>query len=658
MLLLAVLGLSGLLPAVRAEAVLAPPPMLALDGLAPVPQALVATVAKYADIRGHRFMDWHPTRREMLISHREAGDSIAQLYRLGAPGAALERISTGSEPIGLARYEPGQGRYLLVSRGTGGNEAFQIYRLDLADGKKTLLTDPSERYAFGGWLRTSGKALFTAVPLDRTAASGQRDAIQTAVWVVDPLRPEERRKIAELPGAGWWANLVSEDERHAVFTRYQSASRSEVWLLDLATGALRRVLPQHDQDPPATFLASGLSADAGMLYFLTDSFGEFRQMARLHLPSGTVQQVDTGLNWDVDDASLARNGKHLALVYNVDGLRALRVVDTETLRVVHFADLPPGGVLGVAFDPLGEELMVAMDSARGPGEVMGVRAGGGVERWTRPVVPQGLDTARFADQQRISWRSFDGLPISGLIARPMRSFPGRRPVVISIHGGPEAQSTAGFLGRWNYLIEERGVVMIFPNVRGSSGYGKGFLALDNGVLRENAVKDIGALLDWVREQPDLDPDRVAVMGASYGGYMALATTIHYGDRIRCAINIVGITHFVSFLERTESYRRDLRRAEYGDERDPAMRRFLDAISPLSQAERLQRPLLVVHGRNDPRVPVSEAEQLVERMKTTRVPVWSMLAGNEGHGFVRRENADFQFYAMLVFLERYLLAERF
>lgn len=648
--------------AAGAQEMLSPPAQLMLDGVEPIPQTLARAVEKYAEIRGHRFMDWHPTRREMIVSHRGEGDSAPQLYRLRAPGGALERLTQGSESISLARYEPRHGNYLLIARGSGGDEAFQIFRLDLSDGAQTLLSDPSQRHAFGAWMRRSGKVLLSSVPLDRTAAAGRRESVDTTLWLVDPLRPGQRLKLADLPGSGWWLTQVSEDERFAVLTRYISVSASEVWMLELASGSLQRLLPRGGEAPvqgsaesPGAYLATALSVEMRWLYFLTDRFGEFRQMARLDLVSGAVERIDTGIDRDVGEASLSSDGKRLALVHNVDGLKVLKLIDTATLGAIPLGDLPPGGVLDVAFHPESAELMVAMDRAQGPAEILGVRADRGIEQWTKAVVPPGLDPSRFVDQRLISWKSFDGLRIHGLIARPSRTFGGRRPVLINIHGGPEAQSSAGFLGRWNTLVEEFGVVMVFPNVRGSSGFGKRFLALDNARLREDAVKDIGALLDWLREQPDLDADRVAVVGGSYGGYMALATSIHYGTRIRCAISIVGITHFVSFLERTESYRRDLRRAEYGDERDPAMRGFLDSISPLTQADRILSPLFVIHGRNDPRVPVSEAEQLVARMKTTQVPVWYLRADNEGHGFVRKENADFQFYAMVMFLQKHLLS---
>jgi dipeptidyl aminopeptidase/acylaminoacyl peptidase len=199
-----------------------------------------------------------------------------------------------------------------------------------------------------------------------------------------------------------------------------------------------------------------------------------------------------------------------------------------------------------------------------------------------------------------------------------------------------------------------GVAILYPNVRGSSGYGKTFLQLDNGYLREDSVKDIGALLDWIGTQPDLDSDRILVAGGSYGGYMSLAVATYYGDRIRASIDIVGISNFVTFLEKTESYRRDLRRVEYGDERDPQMREFLLNISPLNNAHKIQKPLFVVHGQNDPRVPLNEAEQIVAIVRQNNIPVWYLVAKDEGHGFAKKKNTDFLFYATVRFIQEYLL----
>ncbi|MGC8714885.1 MAG: alpha/beta hydrolase family protein, partial [Leptodesmis sp.] len=254
----------------------------------------------------------------------------------------------------------------------------------------------------------------------------------------------------------------------------------------------------------------------------------------------------------------------------------------------------------------------------------------------------------------VRWKSFDGKTISGFLYRPPKKFTGKRPVIIDIHGGPEAQFRPVFLGRQNYYLNELGVALLFPNVRGSTGYGKTFLKLDNGFLREDSVKDIGALLDWIATQPDLDASRIMVTGGSYGGYMSLAVATNYSDRIRAAVDIVGISNFVTFLERTEGYRRDLRRVEYGDERDPKMREFLLKISPVNNAEKIKNPLFVIHGQNDPRVPLNEAEQIVATVRKNNVPVWYLMARDEGHGFAKKANADFQFYATVMFVKEFLL----
>src|SRR3954470_15816177 len=299
-----------------------------------------------------------------------------------------------------------------------------------------------------------------------------------------------------------------------------------------------------------------------------------------------------------------------------------------------------------------------MSSARSTADVYSLDTlYGKVERWTESETG-GLNPESFAEPKLIRWKSFDGREVSGFLYPPdEKKFPGKRPVVIEIHGGPEGQSRPGFIGRRNYLIHELGLTLVYPNVRGSAGYGKNFLKLDNADKRLDAVQDIGALFDWIKNQPNLDPDRVMVMGGSYGGYMTLAVATQYNDRIRCSNDVVGISNFVSFLEGTEAYRRDLRRVEYGDERDPKMRAFMERIAPLNNTQKIAKPLFIVQGKNDPRVPVNEAEQMVATVKKNGTPVWYLMAKDEGHGFQKKPNADFQFYATVVFIKQFLLNYR-
>lgn len=278
-------------------------------------------------------------------------------------------------------------------------------------------------------------------------------------------------------------------------------------------------------------------------------------------------------------------------------------------------------------------------------------------RWTDSEVG-GLDTSTFVEPTLVHFKSFDGLEIPAFVYRPPRvgEGSGRLPVLIHPHGGPEMQHRPGFFAIVQYLCLELGLVVVDPNVRGSLGYGKTFVSLDNCEKREDSVKDIGALLDWIEQQPDLDASRVGIWGSSYGGYMVLASLVHYSSRLRCGVEMVAISNFVTFLEKTAEYRRDQRRLKYGDERDPKMREQLSAISPTTNAAKITRPLFCVQGANDPRVPLSEAEQIRDVVRANGLEVWYMVASDEGHGFAKKTNKDQYQEAMVAFLQKHLLPQ--
>jgi dipeptidyl aminopeptidase/acylaminoacyl peptidase len=362
------------------------------------------------------------------------------------------------------------------------------------------------------------------------------------------------------------------------------------------------------------------------------------------------------VKWDVDKFDVSPDGATIAFVTNEDGVDVLRLLDTATgkEKPAPRLGLGPGLIGALDWHESGKDLGFTFSSARSSLDVYSLDVGSGkVERWTESETG-GLNTAVFSEPELVRWKSFDGRAISGFLYRPPARFTGPRPVIINIHGGPEGQARPGFLGRSNYYLNDLGVAVVYPNVRGSSGYGKTFLALDNGALREDSVKDIGALLDYIATRPELDRDRVMVTGGSYGGYMTLAVATHYNDRIRCALDVVGVSNFVTFLERTEPYRRDLRRVEYGDERDPKMKEFLLKIAPVNNAHKISRPLFVVQGRNDPRVPLNESEQMVATVKKNGSPVWYLMAKDEGHGFAKKRNQDFLSYATVAFVQEFLL----
>lgn len=639
-------------------AVVAPNANLVTQGIPPVPQSLADAIGRYNDFRGHTFADWHPTQPEMLVSHRKAGANTAQIFRITRPLTDGVQLTDGADPVVRATYEPRTGQYIVFERATGGNEVGQLYRLPLnsAGAQPVQLTHPDERNAINTWLRKSGQLIYSSVPIDRTAQGGTRSKIMTTFWVMDPLQPEGRRKLAELEGGGWAAGRPSPDERVVALTRYLSANESQIWTLDLASGTVRQVAPAAGSaEAKATYAPAGWSPDGRAMWIASDRAGEFRELMKLDLASGRIDRISAHIPWDVNGVTFTEDGRKLAAQFNVDGRDELRFFDAATAQETPApAALPAGNIGSATYHPGRSDLAFSVSNAQGPSQIYALGADGKVQQWTRASAAPGMDTSGFSEQKIIRWKSFDGLTISGLMTAPPKKFTGKRPVLISIHGGPEAQATVGFLGRSAYFVQELGMALIQPNVRGSSGYGKTFLALDNGFKREDSVKDIGALLDWIATQPDLDASRVLVTGGSYGGYMTLAVSTNYADRIAGSIDVVGISHFVTFLNNTESYRRDLRRVEYGDERDPAMRAHLEKISPLTNAAKIKKPLFVIQGKNDPRVPYTEAEQIVSTVRQGGTPVWYLRAENEGHGFQKKDNQDYQFYATVLFMQQTVL----
>jgi dipeptidyl aminopeptidase/acylaminoacyl peptidase len=436
-------------------------------------------------------------------------------------------------------------------------------------------------------------------------------------------------------------------------TEFISAAESYIWVMDAKTGTKKRIT-----NPPKgeTVLYDNpvFTRDGKGIFVLSDNGSEFRRLVLIPAGGGAERVLTEKLKFDVDSFEVSFDANRIAFLTNENGSNALRFLDLANLKELPRPPLVPGVITGLAWREKSSEIGFSMTSARSAGDVFSydVKANK-VTRWTNGNNPE-LNTSEFVEPRLIKWKSFDALEISGFHYHPPAKFTGKRPVIINIHGGPEAQYQPGFIGRNNYYINELGVAVIFPNVRGSSGFGKTFLKLDNGMKRKDSVADIGALIDWIKQQPDLDGDRIMITGGSYGGYMTFACAVDFSDKISGSVAIVGISNFVTFLERTESYRRDLRRVEYGDERDPEMRAWFEKMAPLNNADKISKPILVVQGKNDPRVPYTEAVQIVETLKKRGTPVWFILANDEGHGFAKKPNADYQFYATVEFARQTLL----
>ncbi|HTR03734.1 MAG TPA: prolyl oligopeptidase family serine peptidase [Thermoanaerobaculia bacterium] len=621
-----------------------PPESLVVEGVPPIPAALAGQVGRYTDFRSASFWSWHPTRREMLIGTRFS--NVAQAHLVKAPGGARTQMTFYPDRVSGARFDPKNGASFIFSKDVGGNEFFQLYRYDFADGTVTLLTDGRSRNTGARW--SNGGDLIAY-------GSTRRTGDDVDVYVQNPRDPKTDRRVVDLPGGGWEVADWSPDDKTLLLVEGISINESYLWLVDVATGAKTPLTPRGKDR--ISYQNASFARDGKSLFVTADQGSEFQRLARMDLASRKLEFL-TPDSADVEDVDLSPDGRTLAYVTNEMGHSAIHLMDVAARRELPGPKLPLAVVSGIRWHRDGGAIGFTMETARSSADAYSFDPKTGqVERWTRSELG-GLNPDTFAEPELVSWKSFDGREITGFLYRPDASkFPGKRPVSIEIHGGPEGQARPRFLGAWNYAINELGVAILLPNVRGSSGYGKSFLLADNGFRREGAYQDIGSLLDWIGTRPDLDADRVMVGGGSYGGHMTLAVAYLYSPRIRGAVDVVGPSNLVTFLENTSGYRRDLRRVEYGDERDPKMRAFLEKTAPMTNAEKIQKPLFVIQGYNDPRVPRSESEQMVARIRKVGTPVWYLMAKDEGHGFAKKSNRDYQFYATILFMKQFLLGDQ-
>jgi dipeptidyl aminopeptidase/acylaminoacyl peptidase len=624
------------------EGFLAPRENLVVEGVPPIPVALADAVYPYTQFRGAALASWHPARREMLIATQLA--DTPQIHQVKFAGGARTQLTFFKEPVWDASFQPTEGAYFLFARDKGGNENYQKYRFDVASGETTLLTDGRSRNTGGVWSNAGDRWVYG--PTRRT---GQ----DVDLWMVEPARPQSDKLLAELKGGGWAAISFSPDDQKLLVLNYVSVNESYLWLLDLSTGAKTELTPKEG-DVPVAYNAGQFSHDGRGIYVLTDRDSEFQRLAYIDLATKQPTYLTKDLNWDVSRFRLSWDGKTIAYIANEEGRDALHLLDVATNKERPLPEIPVGSIGGLDWHKNNRDLgFNFLDSRRGTDAYALDVEKGKLERWTFSETG-GVDTEKIPPPQLIRWKSFDGRMISGWMFRPPEKFTGKRPVIVQIHGGPEGQARPWLSAGNCYLVNELGVTLILPNVRGSIGFGKTFLTLDNGYKREDSYRDIETLFDWIDKQEDLDAQRVMVTGGSYGGHMTLAISTYYPEQIRCALDIVGMSNLVTFLENTSGYRKDLRRVEYGDERDPKMKEFLNRIAPLTNADKITKPLFVVQGGNDPRVPLSEAEQIVKTLRQQGTPVWYLMAKDEGHGFQKRANEDYLLYATVLFVQQYLL----
>jgi dipeptidyl aminopeptidase/acylaminoacyl peptidase len=652
---------------------------LVFEGIPRPDPEIAAHLQRYQQSRSATFLDWLPDGG-MLIATR-FGD-VEQVHQLAAPSGMREQLTYSSDPITVARAAPtAPSTRFVFLRDEGGDENSQLYYYagpgnvrQLTHGKfihgNPVWSHDGKHVAFYGNDRDGASydiyladidssapnitlpasaPVSGAAPVDTTVAAAAAvapTAPATSATTVPPLR-----LIVGGQQDTWYPLDWSLDDRKLLLWKYLSIDESYLYIADIYTGTLTPVDPSGHK---IGISSAKFAPDGRGVYVVSDEDSEFQQLRYVDPVTHDVRKITQNIQWDVERFDVSADGRYIAYVVNEDGRSRLTVLDTAQKLELSPAGLPEGRIINAHFDRAGKRLAITAESSRSPSDVYVFDLEHSkLERWTHsetgPVNPNTFVPAELVRYP--TWDRVNGKQrmLSAYVYRPRTAGP--YPVVVDIHGGPEAQARAEWDPFTQYLVNELGYAVIAPNVRGSSGYGKTFLKLDNGVLREDAVRDIGALLVWIGLQPVFDREHVVVMGSSYGGYMALASLAAYSDRLRGGVDVVGISNFVSFLASTAAYRQDLRRAEYGDERDPKMRAFLERVSPLNNASSIRKPLLVVQGLNDPRVPASESLQMVYRIRSNGGEVWYLAAKDEGHGFRKKANRDVYLETVAQFLQR-------
>ena len=625
---------------------------LIMEGVPEIPQEIVDDLNRFQNVRSARFMAWKEDSTGLYISTRFG--LVMQLHRVDTAGGARQQLTFHNEPIGAVLSQP-HGSKIVFTRDSGGSEFTQIFLLDPATSEISRVTDGKSRNGPIRWDRSGRRIAYL---------STRRNGASNDIWIADPEDPSDAKMLLESPDGTWWGPAeFSKNGNQLLVQNYVSVEDSRAHLVDLDSG--QSFLLAGGSAESTTNVPVAFDDDRNGFWLITSQGSDFQNLAWQPLEAGAAAEVITvDINWDVTNAVISRDRRRIAFTVNENGMSRVYMMDARTRQYRLVENVPIGVAFGVDFSPDSSKLAMTFNTAATPSDTFVLDLGqqpldyGQLHRWTKSEIG-GLDTSSFHSPELIKYPTFDdvdGAPrlIPAWVYKP--AGPGPFPVVVSIHGGPEGQARPVFSSTYQMWMQKLGVAVVVPNVRGSNGYGKKYLSLDNGFKREGSVRDIGKLLDWIDTQSDLDSERVAAFGSSYGGYMVLASAVHFSDRLKAAVDIVGISSFVTFLENTQSYRRDLRRQEYGDERDPDMRAHLEQISPVNNVENISVPIFIVQGENDPRVPVTESIQMVAALREQGNTVWYMNALNEGHGYRKKENRDIYQQATIMFLREHLMIE--
>lgn len=609
-----------------------------MENIPDIPEEVKQKSYQYRNMRSAKLFGWNSTGEKMLALTRFSETN--QVIEISGPLGYRKQVTFYEEPILSAVFSRKKNENaFLFSKDLGGNEVYQVFKFDLHSGRDQLLTDGNSRNGLGPISNDGEKFIFT---------SNRRNGKDMNIHI-GYMNGQESTLV--FPAEGYWIPLDwSPDDKFILVEKFVSNYENYLYLIEIQNGQMTEI---GNGSKMVAIGGAGFSRDGDQVFFISDEDTEFKILRSYDIQSGEIDLLTKDLAQDIEAFTLSQNNKYICFTSNKSGYNDFHVRRIRGFRKEKLPEIPLGIITDISFNPDNNRIGFTLYKPDSPGDIYSVNLNEGeLVRWTKSETGGLLETS-FTAPELIEYSTFDSLRIPAFYYRPDGKGP--FPVVIYIHGGPESQHRPLLRANIQYWVNEMGIAVIAPNVRGSSGYGKTFQSLDNEYRREDAVLDIGHLLDHISKMSELDPGRIAVYGGSYGGYMVLASLVHFNDRLAAGIDRVGISNLVTFLKSTKPYRRDLRRKEYGDERHPQMRAFFDEISPLNNAEKITKPLFIVQGLNDPRVPVSEAEQLRDVIRKNGGEVWYLLAKDEGHGFKKKFNRDWDMNASSLFLKKYLLS---
>jgi dipeptidyl aminopeptidase/acylaminoacyl peptidase len=606
---------------------------LLIEGIPEVPLEVSERLLQYENTRAADFIGF--TEDGGILIATRFGET-KQIHEVEAPLGMRRQLTFYDEPVSNAVIRQGERTAFVFTKDLGGDEFYQGWLYQLDGGRPLPFTETGTRNESFVWRHDGGRVAWYRSTTD----SGDWD-----ILAADPADLPSIEVVLEGEGAMFPLDW-SADGNSLLVMKYLSINRSRIYTLDLGSGTLDEIRT----DAKVAWVGGKFLPD-GRVLTASDEDSQFQRLLIVDPKTDELEVLTPDVQWNAKMLALSPNRRTVAYVLNEGGTDVLYLFDLGNGESRKGPKLPPGVIPFADFDERGQRLGFTFSTATSSGDAWVYELESGeLEQWTESELG-GLDPKTLVQPRLVAFESFDGRDIPAWVYEPKGEGP--HPVIVFIHGGPESQYRPAFSATFQHWVNELGAAVIAPNVRGSHGYGKDYLLLDNGAKRKDSVKDIGALLDWIGEQPAFDADRVAVYGGSYGGYMVLASAVDYSDRLAGAVDVVGVSNFVTFLENTEDYRRDLRRAEYGDERDPAMREYLEDIAPANHAGKIGVPLFIIQGANDPRVPASESEQMLAAVRANETDAWYLLAKDEGHGFKKKSNQDYQREAVTMFLEKVL-----